>query len=115
MPNVEPRLRCWAAPSLALTSWPEPSISGWRVASATTAKMALGDALMTRSTLTTVCCELCAMGGALRYDGFDGRLDGVRDQVAQLHPFERDGMGRGQYDGRRHARLESLLPAGGAQ
>ena len=40
MPKVEPSVSWCAAPSLALTSWPEPSISGWRVASATTAKRA---------------------------------------------------------------------------
>src|SRR3984885_6077452 len=107
MPKVEPRLNCSAAPSLALTSWPEPSISGWRVASAPTAKRDAAGALMTRSTLTTVCCEPCAMG--------DLRLDGVRDQVAQLHPLQGGGVRRGQDDGRRHAGLEGLLPARGAQ
>src|ERR1700734_392038 len=71
MPKVEPRLRWWAAPSLALTSWPEPSISGWRVAAANTAKMEAGGALMTRSTLTTVCCELCAMDD-LRFGDLGG-------------------------------------------
>ena len=71
MPKVEPSVSCWAAPSLALTSWPEPSISGWRVASATRAKRAAGGALMTRSTLTTVCCGLCAMHD-LRFGDVDG-------------------------------------------
>ncbi len=55
MPKVEPSVSWRDAPSLARTNWPEPSISGWRVASATTAKRAAAGASMTRSTLTTVC------------------------------------------------------------
>src|SRR5580692_477951 len=54
MPKVEPSVSLSGAPSLVLTSAPEPSISGWRVASATMAKMADAGALITRSTLTVL-------------------------------------------------------------
>ena len=38
MPNVAPSVRVRGAPALGLTTEPEPSISGWRLASVTIAK-----------------------------------------------------------------------------
>src|SRR5271165_20851 len=111
MPKVEPRASRSGAPALGRTSAPEPSISGWREASATTAKIAAAGASMTRSTLTTVADMVRPPSRWIPAP----RLDGVGDQVAQLHPFERRRMRRCQDDRGRHARLEGLLPARGAQ
>src|SRR6202043_1590649 len=61
-PKVEPMVSVVGVPGLTLITEPEPSISGWRLASATMANSAAGGALMTRSTLTT----FPSMGDLLR-------------------------------------------------
>ena len=77
--------------------------------------IAAGGCLMTRSTLTR--SGSCPHGpsSVSSGPGRSPRLDGVGDQVAQLHPLERRGVGRGQDDRRCHAGLEGLLPARRAQ
>ena len=113
MPKVEPVVRrCGAAP-LGLTTLPEPSISKWREASATTSRIDAAGALMTRSTLTLVPVMVRTPFGPVPVRS--PRLDGVGDQVAQLHPLQGRRVRRGQDDRGRHARLEGLLPARGAQ
>src|SRR5580704_8302349 len=118
MPNFEPRDNFSGAPSLTALTVPEPSISGWREASATMAKIEAAGASITRSTLTLLpsMCLLPRPGaGPMPSDGRLRPRDRVRDQVAQLHPLERRRVGGLEHDGRRHAGLEGLLPAGGAQ
>src|SRR6185437_9932077 len=117
MPNVEPSERRSDAPSLACFTWPEPSNSGCRAASVTTAKMVAAGAWITRSTLTTVpsalvsvtvtslssavlvrgsrlSCSPWDVGGApLLWNPWEDRatgqdLDGVGHQIPQLHPLQ---------------------------
>ena len=109
-------------PSLGLTTDPDPSISGWRDASATMAKIAAAGALMTRSTLTTVCSAMMRPPCARRlargdYGGAGGaptsRRRGRRGCPAA--PTRASPRGWTQDDGRRHPGLERLLPARRAQ
>src|ERR1700731_1702815 len=112
MPNVDPFVRRCGTSPLGFTSAPDPSISGWRAASATTSKMEAAGALMTRSALTLVAVMVNSVSSG---PGRTPRLDGVSDQVAQLHPLQRGRVRGGQDDRGRHARLEGLLPTRGAQ
>src|ERR1019366_3505934 len=65
MLNVDPSVNSWGAPALGLTTAPEPSISGWRLASETIRKISDAGAAMTRSTVTTSPCTV-----ATSFDGW---------------------------------------------
>src|SRR5580698_5666963 len=118
MPKTEPRASFSGVPSFTLTTEPDPSISGWREASATMAKMVVAGALMTRSTLTlspsmtlpSTVSGRCPcredsdeFGTDVVRDRRDYVSESVRDQVSQLHPLESGGVGGGQDDRRRHS------------
>src|SRR6516225_7519343 len=114
MPKVLPSARRSGAPGFTCFTDPEPSISGCRDASATMAKMSAAGALMTRSTLTTVSPIVRWPPIGLSRATTLGRRrssEGVGDEIAQLHPLERGGVGGGQEDWRGHAGIERLLPS----